>query len=191
MVSGEHLDPEIERRLSAWMQRAQDGERAAYERLLTELIPHLRRFIGARLRAGEEVDDVVQNVLISIHRDRHTYDPSRPFGAWMYAIARHRLIDWARRRRRRLAREDLEPALVEAVASSAAFLEPSALDILQQAFARLSPVQREVIQLLKLEGWSVRQVSESTGRTESAVKVSAHRGYHTLLKLLASGTDDE
>ncbi len=185
------MDSELERRLSTWMQWAQDGDRAAYERLLTELIPHLRRFIGARLGAEEEVEDVLQDALISIHRDRHTYDPKRPFGPWMYAIARHRLIDGARRRRRRLAREDLAPALDELVVSPATSTEHAALNIVQRAFARLSPIQREVILLLKLEGWSVRQVAESTGRTESAVKVSAHRGYHTLRKLLASGTDDE
>lgn len=185
------MDSETERRLSAWMECAQDGDRAAYERLLTELIPHLRRFLAARLRAQEEVDDVLQDVLISIHRDRHTYDPTRSFGAWMYAIARHRWIDWARRRRRRLAREDLAAALDEAVTSAGASTEHSALNTLRQAFARLSPIQREAIQLLKLEGWSVRQVAESTGRTESAVKVSVHRGYHTLRKLLAGGSDDE
>jgi RNA polymerase sigma-70 factor (ECF subfamily) len=185
------LDSQSERRLSAWMARAQDGDRRAYEQLLTEIIPCLRRFVGAQLRGEDEVNDVVQDVLASIHRDRHTYDPRRAFGAWMYAIARHRLIDWARRRRRRLAREELDAALEDAVGGEAAFAEHSALATLRQAFARLSPVQREVIQLLKLEGWSVREVSQCTGRSESAVKVSAHRGYHTLRRLLGSGSDDE
>jgi RNA polymerase sigma-70 factor (ECF subfamily) len=185
------LDSAIERRLSAWMERAQAGDRQAYERLLTEVIPYLRRFIGSQLRCGDEVDDVVQDVLLSIHRDRHTYDPRRPFGAWMYAIARHRWIDWARRRQRRLAREEPGVALENAVGLEATSPEHAALATLRQAFARLSPMQREVIQLLKLEGWSVRQVSHSTGRTESAVKVSAHRGYQALRKLLAGASDDE
>ena len=109
----------------------------------------------------------------------------------MYAIARHRWIDWARRRQRQLAREDLAPAFDDLVAYHPPSTEGSAVNTLLQAFARQSPIQREAIRLLKLEGWSVRQVAESTGRTESAVKVSAHRGYHALRKLLASGSDDE
>jgi RNA polymerase sigma-70 factor (ECF subfamily) len=184
------LEPEVEQRLSAWMKRAQDGDREAYERLLTELIPHLRRFICRQLKNSEGVDDVMQDVLIAIHRDRHTYDPTRSFVSWTYAIARHRVVDWVRRRRRWLAFQELEPTPGELAPCPAPLGEYSALQRFQRAFARLSPTQREVIQLLKLEGWSVRRVAESLGRTESAIKVSAHRGYQALRGLLAMGPDE-
>jgi RNA polymerase sigma-70 factor (ECF subfamily) len=137
------------------------------------------------------MEDVVQEVLISLHRDRHTYDPGRSFVAWLHAIARHRLVDWARRHRRWVSLEDIDSAPEGAAPGPEAFAEQSAWRRLQAAFARLSPLQREAIALLKLEGWSVRQVAESTGRTESAVKVSVHRGHHLLRKLLMSRADDE
>jgi RNA polymerase sigma-70 factor (ECF subfamily) len=185
------LDPDLERRLSVWMKQAQEGDRAAYECLLNEVAAELRAFVGARLQHREWVDDVVQDTLISLHRARHTYDPGRPFGAWMYAIARHRLIDCVRRRRRVQSHEqgvegrldELSPAADELPAAQ------GLLDALQRALPSLSEKQREVIQLLKLQGLSVREAAAQTGMTESSVKVSAHRGYRALRRLLGSDFD--
>jgi RNA polymerase sigma-70 factor (ECF subfamily) len=174
------------------MRQAQEGDRAAYERLLSEVAAELRTFVGARLQYRAWVDDVVQETLISIHRDRHTYDPERPFGSWMYAIARHRLIDCTRRRRRVHAHErGVEGAMDELNAPAAA--DPAAahglLDALQHGLRALSQKQREVVELLKLQGLSVKEVAAQTGMTESSVKVSAHRGYRALRKLLGSDFD--
>ena len=49
--------------------------------------PVLRAFIMRRLGASADVEDVVQNILLSIHRAGHTYDTQRPFKIWMFAIA--------------------------------------------------------------------------------------------------------
>ena len=74
------------------MARAQNGEQAAYRLLLEELTPYLRAV--ARRRLGQqEVDDAVQDILLSLHSVRNTYDPARPFKPWLIAIAQRRLVD--------------------------------------------------------------------------------------------------
>src|SRR5215470_6141190 len=89
-----------DRKLSALMRRAQGGDPLAYEALLVEATALVRAFVRRRLRELDAVEDVVQETLLSIHRDRHTYDPSRAFLPWMYAIARHRLLDFVQKQRR-------------------------------------------------------------------------------------------
>jgi RNA polymerase sigma-70 factor (ECF subfamily) len=186
------LDPDFDQRLSEWMRRAQDGDRSAYEALLTELTAYLTRYVRKRLTEPGWVDDVVQETLISIHQNRHTYDPGRSFGSWMHAIALHRLIDLMRKRRRVRAREQLAesgPEGFPSVVDSA--LHQTVFDSLHRALARLSSQQRQVIQLLKWEGFSVKEVAQSTGMSESSVKVSAHRGYRLLRKLLEGRANED
>ena len=96
---GEHL--------SRLMARAQQGDQAAYVTLLRAVTPHVRQLVR-RKRAflGEsDVEDVVQEVLLSIHAVRATYDPRRPFMPWVAAIVRHRLADAARQHARQGAHE--------------------------------------------------------------------------------------
>jgi len=184
------LDSDVERRLSAAMKSAQDGDCDAYEALLIEVVPLLRHFVRSQLRGADWADDAVQEALIAIHRNRHTYDPSRPFPRWMYAIARHRVIDLARERRRRRAREDLGDSRLEDLP----FAPPSdgpGYETLHRALAALSHAQREVIRMLKWDGFSVKEIAANTGSTESAVKIRAHRGYEILRGLLGSDTDED
>lgn len=144
----------------------------------------MRRVVRQRLRQPDYVEDIVQDTLLSVHHYRHTYDPERPFGPWLYAIARHRWLDFVRKQKRRSENEVLaEPGwedLTQAPAEHGGGLSGS----LHAALARLSQTQREVIRLLKLEGYSVAEISRRTGRSESSVKITAHRGYKTLRKLI-------
>ena len=97
------MGDERETRWRTWMVAAQAGETPAYEKLLAELIPYLRRFVQRRLLNAAAAEDVVQNVLISIHRARVTYRPERRFSPWLNAIARNAIIDQARQQARRSA----------------------------------------------------------------------------------------
>ena len=74
------------------MAAAQVGDASAYRTLLAELAPWLRRYYARRLPPAM-TEDAVQDVLLAIHEKRHTYDPSRPFGPWLAAIARYKWID--------------------------------------------------------------------------------------------------
>src|SRR5258708_273845 len=84
----------------AWMGRAQGGDRAGYHRLLTEITPYVRSIAARYHRTREDVEDAVQDVLLSVHTIRHTYDPGRPFGPWLATIADRRALDRLRKRLR-------------------------------------------------------------------------------------------
>ena len=90
-----------EAELAALMRAAQEGDSAAYARLLTAIMPIIRRMAAGRWTGSEEADDVVQDTFLSLHQVRQTYDPNRPFVPWLMAIARHRLADIQRRQARR------------------------------------------------------------------------------------------
>jgi RNA polymerase sigma factor (sigma-70 family) len=163
------------------MRSAQAGNGGAYRRLLEEVGVWLRRYYAHRLPASI-VDDAVQDTLIAIHRKRHTYDPSRPFEAWLGAIARYKWIDRLRALRRTATEELTEDFRVEdhgMAVLSAAVLE----DLLQQ----LKPAQSQVIRLVKIEGYSIEEAAARTGQSISLVKVNIHRGLARLASAVQRG----
>lgn len=183
------MTPEQEAQAAAFMRMAQAGDRDAYTSLLILLTATTRRFARARLGNAPWIDDVVQETLMTVHRALHTYDPARPFGPWFYAIASTRLID-AVRRERRITRRELprEPQFDVAKPSSR---EPDIdVEAIRAAVRSLPERQRDVIEGLKFRDESVRDVASRTNMTISAVKVTAHRGYRTLRKLLGGQRED-
>ena len=180
---------EEEGELARLMVEAQRGNRQAYDGLL-------RRVAGlalalVRRRAGDVPwsDDVVQESLVALHRARHTYDPSRPFVPWMYAIVQNRLVDAFRVQRRRLLRE-LDPDRAPEPVRQPPQERDALLGDVRRAVARLPTNQRQVIELLKLEELSVREVATRLGMSEANVKVTAHRGYRALRRTIEeSGAD--
>src|SRR3990167_11238132 len=88
-----------ENRLRDLLVRGLAGEVPAYHAFLKELSAHLRAFLRGRLaRLPDEVEDLVQETLLAVHNQRHTYDAAQPLTAWIHAIARYKLIDLLRRR---------------------------------------------------------------------------------------------
>ncbi len=183
---GEEIGAGQEAQWCAWMVAAQGGDAGAYERLLHALLPALRGFVQRRLTDPAAAEDVVQTVLLSIHRARHTWRSERPFGPWWRAIARNAVIDAARRRGRRAAHEvafapDHEFAAPEAERDrSAEAMSPE----IHRALEQLSPSQREAVELLHVEELSVVEAAARAGTTPGALKVRAHRGVAALRRLL-------
>ena len=183
--SAERAQPIHELDWSIAMARAQEGDRDAYRRLLEGIAPFLRFLARRRLGGGSEVEDTVQDILLTVHSVRHTYDPARPFGPWLVAIAERRAVDALRRRGRAEAREaPLEPA-EETFADPAANLPEAAAEgrALREAVERLPPAQREAIRLLKLNEMSLKEASAASGMSVVALKVATHRGLRSLRKL--------
>src|SRR6516225_12019951 len=116
-----------ERDWSVLMARAQDGDRAAYRRLLEEITPFLRSLAARRHRDLSDAEDAVQDVLLTLHAIRHTYDPARPFAPWLVAIANRRLIDRLRRQGRVRSRETAPQPEHETFAAEEANLSEKAL----------------------------------------------------------------
>lgn len=162
-------------RRAAWMERALGGDREAYRALLSDIQSDLARFVRRRVHDPQEVDDIVQDVLLVIHRARHTYDPSRPFEPWMYAIARNTTIDAGRRKTRRGRREILTEELPEVAAGAETNEAP-----LAAALDQLPPSQREAFSMLKIEGLSVEAAAERAGVTPGTLRVRAHRAYRSV-----------
>jgi RNA polymerase sigma-70 factor, ECF subfamily len=172
---------------SQLMAAAQDGDRAAYERLLREIVPFIRAVVSRQHRARDRVEEVTQEVLLTLHRVRHTYDPARPFRHWLAAIARRRSIDALRRRLRTEAHEVVDEHAYETFPDPAAnrVVEVSAArDGLGEAIAGLTPPQREAIELLKLREMSLAEAASVSGRSIAALKVNVHRAVKALRRRL-------
>ena len=178
------MDP-IETRLRESLARGLDGDAAAYHGFLKALAAHLRGFFRRRM-AGlpDDVEDLVQETLLAVHNQRHTYDPGQPLTAWVHAIAKYKLVDLLRRRRASGAAltEPLEEAheLLSSVDDDAA----EARRDLGRLLEALPDRHRLPIVHVKVEGLSVAETARLTGMSESAVKVGVHRGLKALAALI-------
>jgi RNA polymerase sigma-70 factor (ECF subfamily) len=175
--------------LSRLMARAQQGDHDAYVTLLRAVTPRIRRLVRRkRTFFGErDVEDVVQDVLLSIHAVRATYDPARPFMPWVAAIVRHRLADAARRHARHGAREMATDDLDVTFQASSAKSQEETFDdaeALAQAIEALPPGQRQAVELLKLRELSLKEASAVTGLSVGALKIATHRAIASLHRAL-------
>ena len=173
---------------SALMAAAQGGDRAAYRRLLSEIVPYLRAVARHALRDAVEAEDAVQDTLLTLHAMRHVYDPRRPFKPWLLGIARHRLSDRRRAGRRRAAREVVFDESYEPIAApptnETVLLDGGAA--LAGALSQLPPGQRTALELLKLREMSLKEAAAVSGMTVAALKVATHRGLARLRALLGN-----
>jgi RNA polymerase sigma-70 factor, ECF subfamily len=176
---------------SKLMTRAQDGDKDAYRKLLEGMTPYLRSLAGRCFKESADVEDAVQDVLMTIHMVRHAYDPARPFGPWLAAIANRRIIDRLRRDTRRRAREVALSSDHETFSDPATNLHKDTLDeaALARAIDQLSPDQRQTITMLKLKEMSLKEAAAASGRSISALKVMTHRAIKNLRGLLKSQGD--
>jgi len=187
-MSDDALGNDFESGLKPLWMRAQAGDEAAYREALTRIAARLRGFFGHRLQSlPDDVEDLVQETLIALHLQRGTYDPALPVSSWMYAIARHKLVDlWRRRGRTQALFEPLD-ALDENAVPSAPEELPTRRDLLA-LLESLPAAQRRAIALTKIEGLSVAEASLRCGVSVSALKVQVHRGLKRLTLLARSGS---
>jgi len=173
------------------MEAAQAGDAVAYLELLRAITPRIRGIV-ARQRgfAGTEaVEDLVQDVLLSLHAVRATYDPRRPFIPWLLAIVRNRLVDGARRYGRIAAHEVAVDNLEVTFASTATNSDRDTygdVEELHRAIQSLPSREREAIELLKLHEMSLKEASASAGVSVGALKVATHRAMAALRRVLRS-----
>ncbi len=173
------------------MVAAQGGDQAAYASLLTELGEAIERYLTRRFGRAPFIEDCVQESLISIHAARHTFDPTRPFQPWLFAIVRHRTIDWLRRAKRfEVAREQLAgPAQSDGADTDAPTANPPDGE-LGDCLQKLSKSHREALLLTKMYGFTISEAAQRAGVSETAMKVRVHRGIKKLQNLL-EGLDAE
>lgn len=179
-----------EDRLRSLMCAGLDGDADAHRQLLLELSNVLRGYFRSRLvrfhRGPVEAEDLVQEVLMAVHTRRDTYDRSQLLTPWVHAIAKYKFLDYLRR-----SRESVK----DAPADDAAHLTAkNVIDSVESGYdleallAQLQPKARRAIRYVKLQGLSVREAASRTGMSESAIKVSVHRGLKALSALVKKGS---
>lgn len=173
-----------EDRLRDLLVRGLAGDAPAYRALLEELSAYLRAFLRRRLaRLPDDVEDLVQETLLAVHNQRHTYDTDQPLTAWIHAIARYKLVDLMRRRAVRDALNDPLDDETELFSASETEAADARRDI-ARLLERLPDPQRLPIIHMKLEGLSAVETARLTGMSESAVKVGVHRGLKALARII-------
>ncbi len=151
----------------------QEGDLGAATALIHSISPRLYRFFAAQEVSRGEADDLLQETWLRIHKVRHTYRAGEPALAWFYAIARHVRVDHYRKAMRTTTHErELEP-----IAGSSSL---GRSDELEALLAPLSSGEREVVEMLKVEGLSLEEVARATSSTVGSVKQKAHRAYKKL-----------
>jgi RNA polymerase sigma-70 factor (ECF subfamily) len=171
---------EEDARWSQWMRRANAGDAEAYRELLQEIGGVLEQYLRRRFGDSDFVEDCVQECLLSIHRARASYDPSRSFRSWMFTIARHKALATLRRRGTR-GRYETSEGGGEAAAPAT---DPTASLQAAQALRALAPEYREALVLTKLEGRSLSEAAEQVGVSVTAMKSRVHRGIRQVRRLL-------
>lgn len=174
-----------EKRLHDLMCRALDGDDGAYEHFLLSASNLLRAFFYRKLveRHRAHVEDLVQETLLAIHLHRRSYDRTRPLGAWLYAIARYKLVDHFRRHPATRTFIPID-AVEELFAAEAADSGDPSRDI-SALLATLPAKQSQAIRLVKLEDLTAKQAAARMGVSEADVKISIHRGLKELMTLIA------
>jgi RNA polymerase sigma factor (sigma-70 family) len=165
------------------MRAALDGDSQAYARLLRVVAPVLRGIVLARGRAGlgdAGCEDVVQEVLLAIHLKRHTWRPDEPLRPWLYAIARHKVVDAFRKRGRHVhvPVEDFAEVLAAPAAP-----DPTLRSDMERMIGLLDGRSADVLRDIGLEGASIAETGSKHGMSEVAVRVALHRGIKRLAAL--------
>lgn len=169
---------------AALMQRALNGDTQAYATLLRETARLLRPYLSKRLYSGNEVDDVLQEILISIHKARHTYDGERPFKPWVYAIAKFRLQDHLRAHYADQLHDAVEISELENILPEDVTETGFSYEAISGEVNKLPEKQATILRLMHQDGYTAKEVAEKIGMKESAVKVAAHRAYKILREKL-------
>lgn len=161
------------------LERTQAGDGEAYRQLLDEIGPLLFHFVRKRVFNQDLVPDVYQEVLMTFHKARHSYEPGRPLGPWLFTVARNSILTALGKNRRYVEREVPSEKLPEIIP-----LEDggSMEEELKEALQGLPPIYRQAVEMLKLRGLSLEEAAKEIGITVGALKVRAHRGYGLLRK---------
>jgi RNA polymerase sigma-70 factor (ECF subfamily) len=169
---------------AALMQKSLNGDTQAYALLLKESARLLRPYLAKRLYSGNEVDDVLQEILISVHKARHTYDGERPYKPWLYAIAKFRLQDHLRAHYADELHGAEDLSEIEETLPDNMHETDFNFESISAEVDKLPEKQATILRLMHHEGYTAKEVAEKIGMNESAVKVAAHRAYKILREKL-------
>ena len=171
--------------LALWCDAANAGDKAAYRKLLTEISSILRGYFLKRGVSVTDADDVIQEILISVDKARHTYDANRPFMPWLFAIVRFRFADhWRKHYAKKVPTLDIHE-LQSQIPDESVTQDDPLPEGMEEAVQHLPEKKKRILFLLHYEGYTAKEAAEKLGMKESAVKVAAHRIYKQLREQFA------
>ncbi|MCC6007770.1 MAG: sigma-70 family RNA polymerase sigma factor [Rhodobacteraceae bacterium] len=164
------------------MRAANRGDAAAYGRLLREIAPVLRKVVRARGNqlGPEACEDVLQEVLLAIHLKRQTWREDAPLRPWLYAIARHKVVDAFRARG---ARVDLPLDDFAEMLPAEEGPDPLAGHDMEKVLGRLDPRAAEIVRAFGLRGETATETATRLDMSEGAVRVALHRALKSIARL--------
>lgn len=182
----ERVEGTVDETFERLLQLARDGRPVGFEGLVG-LVD--RRLVGfARARGADDPEGFANEVLVIVCRSIDTFSGNLPqFRAWVFTIARNRLVDEHRRVARRVEARPVDPAAIpEHARTDPAFDAVGQTDRLAELLAPLTDEQREVLVLRIVAGLSVEQTAEATGRRAGAVRALQHRALRQLRSQLST-----
>lgn len=176
--------------LSYLMKKAQEGDENAYRQVLEDILPALRSYVAKRVSNQDIVEDIVQNILVGIHQNRHTYRPDSAFMPWVFGIAFYKVTDALRSHYRYDARMkdhgDNQDHFLETIsATESNSKQVEVQEDLEKALGTLDDKQAHIVKRAKIDGASIHEISEEMDMSESAVKVTIHRAIKKMRTLFS------
>src|SRR6478609_7977719 len=188
-ISGDGLDDVV--------ARAVAGERDALQKVLETIRPIVLRYVRARIgtaeRSGLSADDVAQEVCLAAITALPRYkDQGRPFLAFVYGIAAHKVADAYRAMGRN--QSDATDTLPDRASGDPGpeqlAMDSDAAARMDRLLAVLPEKQREILILRVVVGMSAEETAEAVGSTAGAVRVAQHRALARLkTEIIATGHD--
>ena len=146
---------------SEWAALAQKGDKKAYAALLQDIHPFIRSVIIGSLANPDWADDIVQEVLISVHKALKTYSPDRPFRPWLMSIISFRKSDYLRKHYAKA--RDRQTSLDDPEFQSTHVTEPvgaGEYKDIERVLSELPAKQRKIFEMIKIEGYSAQEVAK-------------------------------
>jgi RNA polymerase sigma-70 factor (ECF subfamily) len=171
------------------------GREAAFDIVYEVVAPRIEGYVRRKVRDSSRVEDIVQQTFENMHKARGRFVPGSDVLNWAFAIARNLVIDTGKKAGRESSadmtdeNETMGAVLAAAVAGGEElFLARETGALLVRTFGRLTKLQQEVFELVKLEGLSYQQAAATLGITVPSVRMYVHRAYLSLREVL--GEDD-
>jgi RNA polymerase sigma-70 factor, ECF subfamily len=182
--AGHRSDP-----LDALVDAVRRGDRDAIGAVYLEVAPDLRNYLLRRVPHGWTADDLLAQTFLELVTSTGSFrGDGLALRTWLYRAARHNLMDWRKRADRR-GEHELTAEHAASIPAAGAGTDDQVLDQeidrdVLEAFAKLTPEQREVLELRLLAGLPIAAVAELTGRNAGAVKALQHRAVRRLASVL-------
>lgn len=163
------------------MLKTQQGDSVSYRELMLSLSGFLKNYLRRRIFEKNDIEEVIQEILLALHKSKHTYDSEKPFMGWFMSVVEYKITDYIRSKQKQSTQQGLD--------SIAEFFQAAQIDSdlkldIETAMQSLSQNEKTVITEMKIKGHSVSEVATALNLSEANVKVIAHRAFNQLKKNL-------